>query len=48
MSSDETFGVRESNSHGRIIKWTQHVGFLTLAEIERVVEGNQGNDLKEK
>ena len=32
--------------HGRIIKWTQHVGFLTLAGMERVVEGNHENDLK--
>ena len=34
-------------AHGRIIKWTQHVSFLTLAVMERVVEGNYGNDLKE-
>ena len=33
--------------HGRIIKWTQHIDFLTLAGIERVVEGNHGNDFKE-
>ena len=33
--------------HGRIIKWTQNIGFLTLAGMERVVEGNHGNDLKE-
>ena len=33
--------------HGRIIKWTQYIGFLTLAGMERVVEGNHGNDLKE-
>ena len=33
--------------HGRIIKWTQHIGFLTLDEMARVVEGNHGNDLKE-
>ena len=33
--------------HGRIIKWTQHIGFLTLARMERVIEGNHGNDLKE-
>ena len=32
---------------GRIIKWTQHIGFLTLAGMERIVEGNHGNDLKE-
>ena len=35
------------NNHGRIIKWTQRIGFLTLAGMERVVEGNHGNDLKE-
>ena len=34
-------------AHGRITKWTQHIGFLTLAGIEGVVEGNHGNDLKE-
>ena len=33
--------------HERIIKWTQHIRFITLAEMERVVEQNQGNDLKE-
>ena len=33
--------------HGRIIKWTQHIDFLTLAGMEGVVEGNHGNDLKE-
>ena len=33
--------------HGCIIKWTQHIGFLTLARMERVVEGNHGNDSKE-
>ena len=33
--------------HERIIKWTQHIGFLTLAGIERVVEENHGNNLKE-
>ena len=32
---------------GRIIKWTQHIGLLTLAGISPVVEGNHGNDLKE-
>ena len=34
-------------THGCIIKWTQHIGFLTLARMERVVEGNHGKDLKE-
>ena len=33
--------------HGRIIKWTQYIGFLTLAEIAQVIEGNHGNDSKE-
>ena len=33
--------------HGCIIKRTPHIGFLTLDEMERVVEGNHGNDLKE-
>ena len=32
--------------HGCIIKLTQHIGFLTLAGMERVAEGNHGNDLK--
>ena len=36
-----------SNNHGRTIKWAQHIGFLTLAEIAQVIEGNHGNDLKE-
>ena len=26
--------------HGRIIKWTQHIAFLTLAGMALVVEGN--------
>ena len=33
--------------HGRIIKWNQHIGFLTLAGMAQVVEGNHGNDSKE-
>ena len=33
--------------HGCIIKWTQHIGFLTLAGMARVVEGNHGNNSKE-
>ena len=32
--------------HGRIIKWTQHTGFLTIAGMARVVERNHGNDSK--
>ena len=35
------------STRGRIIKWTQLIGFLTLAVMERVVEGNHGNNLKE-
>ena len=34
-------------NHGGIIKWTQHIGFSALAGMERVAEGNHGNDLKE-
>ena len=33
--------------HGHIIKWTQHIGILTLVGMEQVVKGNHGNDLKE-
>ena len=33
--------------HEHIIKWTQHIGFLTLAGMEKVSEGNHENDLKE-
>ena len=33
--------------HGRIIKWTRHIGFLTLAGMGGVVEGNHRNNLKE-
>ena len=36
-----------NNIHERIIKWTQRIGFLTLAEMAPVVKGNHGNDLKE-
>ena len=32
--------------HGRIIKWTKHIGFLTLAGMYPVVEGNHRKDLK--
>ena len=35
------------NTYGRIIKGTQHIVFLTLAGMERIVEGNPGNDSKE-
>ena len=36
------------DAHGRIIKWTQHIGFLTLNEIAQVVEGNNGNKSKRR
>ena len=39
--------IKISQSHGRIIKWGQHIGFLTLAGMARIVEGNHGNDSKE-
>ena len=32
--------------HGRIIKWTQHIRFLTLAGTAPVVGGNHGKDSK--
>ena len=36
-------------NHGRIIKWTQHIGFLTLAGMALiVVEENHGNDSKRR
>ena len=31
-----------------VIKWTQHIGFLALAGMARVVEGNHGNDSKRR
>ena len=34
--------------HLSIIKWIQQIGFLTLAGIARVVEGNHGNDSKRR
>ena len=37
-----------SNIHGRIIKWTHHIGFLTLVGVATVVEGNHANDSKEE
>ena len=37
-----------SSDHGRIIKWTHHIGFLTQAGMARVVEGNHGNDSKRR
>ena len=36
------------DSHGLIIKWTQHIGVLTLAGMARVVEGNYGNNSKKR
>ena len=36
-----------STYHGSIIKRTQHIGFLTLAGMERVVEGNHEERLTE-
>ena len=35
-------------THGRIIKWTQHIGFLTLVRIAGVVERNHVNDSKRR
>ena len=37
-----------AETHSFIIEWTQHIGFLILAEMALVVEGNHGNDLKER
>ena len=34
--------------HRRIIKWTQHIDFLTLAGITRAVERNYGNNSKRR
>ena len=34
--------------HKHIIKWTRHIGFLTLAGMARVEEGNHGNYSKRK
>ena len=34
--------------HGRIIKWTQHIGFLTLAGMGLVIEGNHEKNSKRK
>ena len=34
--------------HGRIIKWTLRIGFLTLAGMDPVVEGNRGIDSKRR
>ena len=39
--------VSVKDMHGGIIKWIYHIGFLIMAQMERIVEGNHGNDLKE-
>ena len=44
---NQPFYLRGQDTYGRIIKWTQHISFLTLAGMERVVERNHGNGLKE-
>ena len=33
--------------HRRIIKWTRHIGILTLSGMYLVIEGNRGKDSKE-
>ena len=35
------------DTHGRIIKWTQCIGFLTLIEIAQIVESNLWSNSKE-
>ena len=34
--------------HKHIIKWTRHIGFLTLAGMDPVVEGNHGKNSKRR
>ena len=34
--------------HGRIIKWIQHIGFLTLGDMAPVVEGNHWKNSKRR
>ena len=34
--------------HGRSIKWTYHIGFLTLAGMDPVIEGNHGKNSKRR
>ena len=41
----DSISINVSKCHG-LIKWTQHIGFLTLARMARFVEGNHGNDFK--
>ena len=45
-NNSEVLKITDYINHGRITKWTQHISFLTLAGMERVVEGNHGNDSK--
>ena len=40
------FNKHSCQTHGRIIKWTQHPGFLPLAGIDPSIEGNHGKNLK--
>ena len=35
-------------SHGRSIKWTLHIGFLTLAGMDSIIEGNHGKNSKKR
>ena len=42
------FESSASEGHGRIIKWTQHRGFLTLVRMERVVDGNHREKSKRR
>ena len=37
----QKIGLVYSSQNGHITKWTQHIGFLTLAGMERVVEWNR-------
>ena len=34
--------------HGHIIEWTQHIGFLTFAGMDTVIEGNHGKNSKRR
>ena len=47
--SDSRFTYTQTNrlNHGRIIKWTQPIGFLTLAGMYPVIKGNHVKNLKE-
>ena len=49
LSSNTYFYLRgKCSSHACINKGAQHIGFLTLAEMARVVKGNHGNDSKRR